>query len=49
MTVIIIIIYFLAALGTSLPKALEIVKVRKNHDLGVFRLATSNFHINIAQ
>jgi len=36
------------ALGTSLSKALEIVKAENNHKLGVSRLASSHFHLLFA-
>jgi len=47
---IIIIIIVIITLGTSFPKALEIVKKEKNRELGaVSRLSTSHFHINIVK
>ena len=46
---LVIYLFILVTLGTSFPKALEIMKVGKNHDLGVSRLATGHFHIHIAE
>ena len=40
---------FYSPLGTSFLRILEIMKGGKNHELGVSRLATSHFYINVAE
>jgi len=46
---IITIFIFFFALDTSFPKALEIAKAEKNHELGVSQLAKLHVHINIVE